>query len=125
MARRALGASFARRVFLPPAVTEPFAFAMTVFRRSPSAFASFRVTRTWTAAEHASSQVTLTGTRPLLTIFARLRDPSRIVPLGAVRSSGAAAITPVGSESDEADRPARVAVTRARSVEPTSSPVGV
>jgi hypothetical protein len=122
MARRALAASLPRRVFLPPAVTEPFAFAMTVFRRSPSAFASFRVTRTWTTAEHASSQVTLTGTRPLLTILARLRDPSRIVPLGAVRS---AAITPVGSESDEADRPARVAVTRARSVEPTSSPVGV
>ena len=58
---------------------------MTVFRRSPSAFASFRVTRTWTVAEQASSQVTLTGTRPLLTILARFRDPSRIVPFGAVR----------------------------------------
>jgi hypothetical protein len=122
MARRALAASLPRRVFPAPAATEPLAFAMTVFRRNPSAFASFRVTRTWTLAEHASSQVTLTGTRPLLTIFARLRVPSRIVPLGAVRS---AAITAVGCESDEADRPARVAVTRACSVEPTSSPAGV
>ena len=125
MARRALAVSLPRRVFLAPALTEPFAFPMTVFRRSPSVFASFRVTRTWTAAEHASLQVTLTGTRPLLTILARLRDPSRTVPLGRVRSSGAAEITPVGPESDEADRPARVAVTRARSVEPTSVPVGV
>jgi hypothetical protein len=32
MARRALAASFPRRIFLRPAVTEPFAFAMTVFR---------------------------------------------------------------------------------------------
>jgi hypothetical protein len=111
MARRAFATSFARRVFLVPA-REPFAFAMSVFRRSPRAFASFRVTRTSTTAEHASSQVILVGIRPLLTILARLRDPSRIVPLGAVRSlasSGAAAITPVGSESDEVDRPARVA----------------
>jgi hypothetical protein len=113
-ARRALAVSLVRRVFPRFALREPRAFAINVFRRSPSAFASFRVTRTCTTAEHASLQVTLTGTRPLFTAFLRLRDASRTVPLGFVRS----AIRPEGAESDEAERPARVAVTRDRSVEP-------
>jgi hypothetical protein len=65
-ARRAGLVSLARRVVTRPAGTAPLTRAIRTFF-SFSRLAIFFVTLSSTTAEHASSQVTLTGTRLLFT----------------------------------------------------------